>query len=72
MEYFIGQEIELIRDNTTIKLKIEEYNGESCKDCFFNHNYFGCIRDRYSNMKDAFCSSTGRNDGKNIIYKKIK
>ena len=72
MEYFIGQEIEIIHYNKWIKLKIEEDNSNSCKNCFFHNDYDECIRDHFSNMEDAFCSSTARNDGNNIIFKQIK
>lgn len=74
MEYFIGQEIELIHDNKTIKLKVKETNRMTCKNCFFNINnktIRKCIRDNY-NMIDAFCSNIFRKDKKNIIFKQIK
>lgn len=73
MEYDIGQEIELIHDNKTIKLKIEEDNSFNCKKCFFGRNKGrNCVRHLYSNMAEAFCSSVTRRDKNNVIYKQIK
>lgn len=73
MEYDIGQEIELIHDNKTIKLKIEEDNSLNCEKCFFSSiKGYRCVRHLYKNMCDAYCSSTIRNDKKSIIYKQIK
>lgn len=72
MEYEIGQEIELIHDNKTIKLKIIKAKESNCKGCFFKSNKSSCIRNNYNNMKDAFCTPMFRKDKKNIIYKQIK
>lgn len=72
MEYKIGQEIELLHNDETIKLKIEEDKNRNCKNCFFKPNWTSnCIRYIY-NMEDGYCTSTFRNDGKSIIYKQIK
>ena len=72
MEYFIGQEIELIHNKKTIKLRIEKDNEESCKNCFFADNDCDCTRHHYSNMDEAFCSCITRKDKQSIIYKQIK
>ena len=72
MEYFIGQEIELIHNKKTIKLKVEKDNGDGCENCFFSDNDGNCTRHDYSNMDEAFCSTVTRKDKNNIIYKQIK
>lgn len=73
MEYFIGQEIELIHNKKTIKLKIEKDNSLNCENCFFNSNKNDkCVRHLYKNMDDAFCSSAIRTDKQSIIFKQIK
>lgn len=73
MEYEIDQEIELLHNGETIKLKIERNNN--CKHCFFNiesdFGKFDCIRNYY-NFSNAYCSSTIRTDKQSIIYRKIK
>lgn len=73
MEYFIGQEIELIHNGENIKLKIEEDKTRNCEKCFFKvNNKSNCTRHDYNNMNDAFCTSMFRIDKKYIIYKQIK
>lgn len=72
MEYFIDQEIELIHNKKTIKLKIEKDNENSCENCFFADKDGDCVRHHYSNMDEAFCSSITRKDKNSIIYKQIK
>lgn len=73
MEYEIGQEIELIHDNKTIKLRIEK--NDNCENCFFNEGYtfgkFLCTRNTY-HLSDAYCSKIIRTDKTSIIYKQIK
>lgn len=72
MEYEIGQEIELLHNSETIKLKIEEDKTINCKNCFFRINkHDNCTKDVYY-MEDAYCTSMFRNDNKNIIFKQIK
>ena len=69
MEYFIGQEIELIHNGKNITIKVEEGH---CDECMFHTiGYRPCKRVEY-HLSDAFCSSMARKDKKNIIYKQIK
>ena len=72
MEYFIGQEIELIHNGKTIKLKVVKANNSNCIGCFFKSNKSSCIRNTYNNMNDAFCTPMFRADKNNIIFKQIK
>lgn len=73
MEYFIGQEIELIHDNKTIKLKIEKSTRDTCENCFFlgKRKDGACLRERY-NLSTAYCTHLFRNDNQDIIFKQIK
>ena len=72
MEYFIGQKIELLHNDETIKLKIVKAKESNCKGCFFRSNKNSCTRHTYNNMNDAFCIPMFRKDKKNIIFKQIK
>ena len=74
MEHEVGEIVEIIHDNKTIKLEVVEQ--DFCSFCFFHNRYnFGttapCMRHEY-HLEDYYCSKIFRNDRKSVIYKQIK